>query len=216
MLVAARGRVVPADRIVDQVWGGEPPASATATLQAYVSRLRRLLEPDRPPRAAPSILISEAAGYALRLPTAAVDAWRFERDVTLSGDLPPQQAIGVLREALDRWRGVPYEQFADEQWARAEVARLSDLRRPPRSGASPPCCGSAGSATRCRPPAPWPTRNRCGARRGGCSPSGCGPRIDRRRRSTPCASTGSTSPTRSDSRRPASSACTGCRLASRP
>ncbi|MFF5288087.1 AfsR/SARP family transcriptional regulator [Paractinoplanes globisporus] len=129
MLVAARGRVVPADRIVDQVWGGEPPASATATLQAYVSRLRRLLEPDRPPRAAPSILISEAAGYALRLPTAAVDAWRFERDVTLSGDLPPQQALGVLREALGRWRGVPYEQFADEEWARAEVARLSELRR---------------------------------------------------------------------------------------
>lgn len=115
MLVAARGRVVPADRIVDQVWGGEPPASAVATLQAYVSRLRRLLEPDRPPRAAPSILVSEATGYALRLPTTAVDAWRFERDLELTGDLPPHQALGVLREALSRWRGVPYEQFADEQ-----------------------------------------------------------------------------------------------------
>ncbi|GIF26075.1 DNA-binding SARP family transcriptional activator [Actinoplanes tereljensis] len=128
ILVAAGGRVVPADRIVDQVWGGDPPASATATLQAYISRLRRLLEPDRAPRTAPQILVSEAAGYALRLPAAQVDAWRFERDVTRSPDLAPQDAVAVLRDALALWRGVPYEQFADEEWARAEITRLTELR----------------------------------------------------------------------------------------
>ncbi|MEU4237283.1 BTAD domain-containing putative transcriptional regulator [Actinoplanes sp. NPDC026619] len=128
MLVAAGGRVVPADRIVDQIWGGEPPASATATLQAYISRLRRLLEPDRRPRTAPQILVSEAAGYALRLPPEQVDAWRFERDVTGSPDLPAAEAVAVLGEALALWRGVPYEQFADEPWARPEIARLSELR----------------------------------------------------------------------------------------
>src|SRR5262245_27842035 len=116
MLVAAGGRVVPADRIVDQVWGGEPPAGAPATLQAYISRLRRLLEPDRLPRTAPQILVSEAAGYALRLPPEQVDAWRFERDVARSPDLPPPEAVAVLGAALALWRGVPYEQFADEQW----------------------------------------------------------------------------------------------------
>ncbi|MEV6851292.1 hypothetical protein [Actinoplanes sp. NPDC051411] len=50
------------------------------SLRAYVSRLRRLLEPDRPPRAAPGVLVSEAAGYALRLPGDAVGAWEFERE----------------------------------------------------------------------------------------------------------------------------------------
>jgi DNA-binding SARP family transcriptional activator/tetratricopeptide (TPR) repeat protein len=128
MLVAAGGRVVPADRIVDQVWGGDPPASATATLQAYISRLRRVLEPDRAPRTAPQILVSEAAGYALRLPPQQVDAWRFERDLARSPDLPPHEAVSVLREALALWRGVPYEQFADEEWARSEIARLTELR----------------------------------------------------------------------------------------
>ena len=129
MLVAAAGRVVPADRIIDQVWGGEPPASATATLQAYVSRLRRVLEPDRAPRSVPRILVSEAAGYALRLPAEAVDARRFERDLARAPDLPPRQALALLRDALAQWRGVPYEQFADEPWARTEIARLTELRR---------------------------------------------------------------------------------------
>src|ERR1700754_942451 len=68
MLVVARGRVVPADRLADQLWNGAPPPSAKTALQAYVSRLRRRLEPDRPPRAAPAVLVSEAGGYALRLP----------------------------------------------------------------------------------------------------------------------------------------------------
>jgi len=129
MLVAARGRVVPADRLADQLWNGDPPPSATVGLQAYVSRLRRLLEPDRPPRAAPSVLVSEAAGYALRLPADAVDAWVFERDVVRAPDLSPREALETLRSGLARWRGSPYEQFADEPWAQGEITRLAELRR---------------------------------------------------------------------------------------
>jgi DNA-binding SARP family transcriptional activator/tetratricopeptide (TPR) repeat protein len=129
MLVAARGRVVPADRLADQLWNGTPPPSATVSLQAYVSRLRRLLEPDRPPRAAPGVLVSEAGGYALRLPGDAVDAWDFERDVRQAPDLPPQHALKTLQSGLARWRGSPYEQFADEPWAQSEITRLAELRR---------------------------------------------------------------------------------------
>ncbi|HEY0532566.1 MAG TPA: BTAD domain-containing putative transcriptional regulator [Actinoplanes sp.] len=129
MLVAARGRVVPADRLADQLWNGAPPPSATVSLQAYVSRLRRLLEPDRPPRAAPSVLVSEAAGYALRLPGDAVDAWNFQRDVVRAPDLPPSKALETLQIGLARWRGSPYEQFADEAWAQGEITRLGELRR---------------------------------------------------------------------------------------
>ena len=48
-LLVDANRVVPLDRIIDDLWEGEPPAAATATLQSYVSLLRRVLEPDRAP-----------------------------------------------------------------------------------------------------------------------------------------------------------------------
>ncbi|MFD0525429.1 AfsR/SARP family transcriptional regulator [Paractinoplanes durhamensis] len=128
VLVAAAGRVVSVDRLADQVWNGAPPARAGSVLQVYVSRLRRLLEPDRPPRSPATTLVSEAGGYALRLPDDAVDAWSFERDVRLAAGLPPADAVELLRSALERWRGRPYEQFGDEDWARTEIARLHEAR----------------------------------------------------------------------------------------
>ncbi|MEV1177918.1 winged helix-turn-helix domain-containing protein, partial [Nonomuraea sp. NPDC049784] len=77
LLVAARRQVVPVDRMVEDLWRGEPPSRALASLQAYVSNLRRLLEPGRPPRTPARLLVSASPGYALRLPPGAVDAWRF-------------------------------------------------------------------------------------------------------------------------------------------
>ncbi|MFF5075815.1 BTAD domain-containing putative transcriptional regulator [Actinoplanes sp. NPDC000266] len=128
MLVAARGRTVSPDRLIDRLWDGEPPPSGTNSLQAYVSRLRRRLEPDRRPRAAATILVSEGAGYALKLDDDAVDAWALERDLARVPTLPPARALAALDERLAAWRGRPYAQFADEAWARPEVARLEDLR----------------------------------------------------------------------------------------
>ncbi|MEV4067459.1 AfsR/SARP family transcriptional regulator, partial [Nonomuraea dietziae] len=78
LLVAARGQVVPVDRLIEDLWRGEPPARALMSLQAYVSNLRRLLEPGRPPRTPARLLVSASPGYALRLPPQSVDAWRFE------------------------------------------------------------------------------------------------------------------------------------------
>lgn len=62
VLLAARREVVPTDRLVDDLWGGEPPPSATASLQAYVSNLRRVLEPGRSPRAPARLLVSASPG----------------------------------------------------------------------------------------------------------------------------------------------------------
>ena len=53
-LLADAGRVVGVERIVSTLWGDDPPPTSTGTLQAYVSHLRRVLEPDRGPREAPS------------------------------------------------------------------------------------------------------------------------------------------------------------------
>lgn len=116
-LIVARGRVVPATRLVDDLWI-DPPDGALSAVRTFVASLRRALEPDRAPRAPARLLVTEGPGYALR--TDAVDAWRFEKAV--GGTLPE------LQQALALWRGPAYADFADEDWAQAERARLTELR----------------------------------------------------------------------------------------
>lgn len=131
LLVAARGDVVSVDRMIEDLWRGEPPAKAIASLQSYVANLRRLLEPGRPPRAPASVLVSAAPGYAVRLDAEAVDAWRFERAAGEARDLSardPGAARTLLSDTLGNWRGAAFAEFADEEWAVPEAARLTELR----------------------------------------------------------------------------------------
>jgi DNA-binding SARP family transcriptional activator/DNA-binding CsgD family transcriptional regulator len=131
LLVLARGDVVPADRMVDALWGDATPPSATSALQAYVSHLRKRMEPDRGPRDRQSVLARQGPGYALRVDPDAVDAWRFERLMRRAGQLlddEPGTAQPLLEEALGLWRGPAYADHAGEAWADAEVARLTGLR----------------------------------------------------------------------------------------
>ncbi|MFI7422986.1 BTAD domain-containing putative transcriptional regulator [Nonomuraea sp. NPDC049684] len=129
LLVAARGQVVPVDRMIEDLWRGEPPARALLSLQAYVSNLRRLLEPGRPPRAPARLLVSAAPGYALRLPSEAVDAWRFEGLLGQArADVDVRAARALLGEALGLWQGPAFAEVADEPWVAAETARLNELR----------------------------------------------------------------------------------------
>ena len=128
LLLIARGEVVSVDRLIDDLWRGEPPPRATGALQAYVSNLRRVLEPDRAPRMPSSHLVSAAPGYALRLADAGVDAWRFEQQVRAAAELPPDAAVTTLEQALGFWQGSALAEFAEEAWAAAEVTRLAELR----------------------------------------------------------------------------------------
>ncbi|GAA3427868.1 BTAD domain-containing putative transcriptional regulator [Streptosporangium nondiastaticum] len=129
LLVAARGQVVPVDRMIEDLWRGEPPARALMSLQAYVSNLRRLLEPGRPPRTPARLLVSAPPGYALRLPPESVDAWRFEDLLGQARtDTDPRLAQARLAEALGLWQGPAFAEVADEPWAAAETARLNELR----------------------------------------------------------------------------------------
>ncbi|MFG2038052.1 ATP-binding protein [Dactylosporangium sp. NPDC048998] len=131
MLLLEPGRVVSVDRIVEGLWAGEAPASATGTLQAYVSQLRRALEPDRPPRTPPAVLLTRDPGYLLAVDDAQVDARRFAAGVEAArvglarGDLAAAER--ALREALREWRGEPLADLADEEFAAAAVARLGEL-----------------------------------------------------------------------------------------
>ncbi|BCB77670.1 BTAD domain-containing putative transcriptional regulator [Phytohabitans flavus] len=130
-LLIARGRVVPVDRLVGDLWP-EPPDGAVAAIRTFVADLRRALEPDRPPRQPAGLLVTAPPGYALRTAPETVDAGRFEAAVADSGRLlAAGDGAGALArsdEALGLWRGPAYGEFAAEPWARAEIDRLDELR----------------------------------------------------------------------------------------
>jgi DNA-binding SARP family transcriptional activator len=116
-LLVARGRVVPVDMLVADLWP-DPPDGAVGAVQTFVAALRKALEPDRPARTPARLLVTSGPGYALRAED--VDAWRFEDAV----HGPP----GGIDAALALWRGPAYADVADQPWARGEIARLDELR----------------------------------------------------------------------------------------
>ncbi len=139
-LAMRRGQPVGQDALVDMLWGDAPPTAVTATLQGYVARLRRALEPDRPPRAPSEVLVTQQTGYSLVLPDDALDAARFEKAVgsvheRLGAGMTSDLAAPELEELFDRlndglslWRGLPYTELEDAPAAQAERARLEELR----------------------------------------------------------------------------------------
>ncbi|MFJ8665663.1 AfsR/SARP family transcriptional regulator [Streptomyces sp. NPDC093600] len=126
VLALRAGRTVPVAVLVDEVWDGEPPADATAALQALVGRLRRVLGREA--------VVSAEGGYRLAGGPDDVDAHRFERLVTEgvrsldTGD--PGRAAALLDEALGLWRGPALADLPDRatEAARWEARRL-DARR---------------------------------------------------------------------------------------
>jgi DNA-binding SARP family transcriptional activator len=130
--------VVSIDRLIDELWGEAPPSAATSSLQAYVSNLRRVLEPDRPPRTSPSVLVTAAPGYSLRVPAEQVDAIRFEqlveqaREELAGGEAAT--ALASFEQALGMWRGDALADFTYEPFAAALVGRLHELRAAAEEG----------------------------------------------------------------------------------
>jgi predicted ATPase/DNA-binding SARP family transcriptional activator len=125
MLLAHRNRVVSAERLMDALWT-DPPDAAGATLQSYISRLRRFVELGDEHTS----LRNRAPGYVLEAPEHLIDAGRFERkladgDVLLDAD--PYAALDALDEALREWRGPAFAEFADAEWIRPEAIRLDEL-----------------------------------------------------------------------------------------
>ncbi|MGH9263839.1 MAG: BTAD domain-containing putative transcriptional regulator, partial [Acidimicrobiales bacterium] len=132
VLLAAGGRVVTAESLVDAVWGDDPPASAPGTLQSYVSRLRRELEPGRGRGEDARLLRWEPPGYRLAVDPGDVDFRRFEAladdgRALLAADRPAE-ARDVLLEADALWRGPALVEYRDKEFALGLVARLEDRR----------------------------------------------------------------------------------------
>jgi DNA-binding response OmpR family regulator len=128
-LLLRAGRVVSQDQLVDDLWPDDPPARATATVQVFVSNLRRALEPDRPRGAPARVLVTDAPGYRLAVDPAAVDAHAFTdllAEARTTAD--PERTAALLGEAAALWHGPALAGLPDAPFARTEAARLEELR----------------------------------------------------------------------------------------
>ncbi|MER7515078.1 BTAD domain-containing putative transcriptional regulator [Streptomyces sp. NPDC126499] len=126
-LLVDTGRPVAAHRLVDDLWGEEPPGKPLRALQARVSQLRRVLDEAEP--GARELLVSRAPGYQLVLPEGALDADRFaELAARARSVTEPGRRAATFTEALAVWRGPAFADFADEPFARAAVNRLEEER----------------------------------------------------------------------------------------
>jgi DNA-binding SARP family transcriptional activator len=125
LLLLEAGRPVTADRLVDELWHGQPPAEASITLPSYVSRLRAALGTD-------AVITSSGSSYTLEVLPDQVDACRFERLATEGREAltrgAARRAAERLRAAVALWRGHPYGELGDEGALRREADRLEDLR----------------------------------------------------------------------------------------
>ena len=125
VLLAYRNSVVSTDRLCEVLWD-DPPDSSSATLQSYVSRLRRFVELDDG-----ATLTNRAPGYVLEVADSAVDAGRFEAALAEGRNLlvrDPVAALDRLDAALAEWRGDAFAEFAETEWVRPEAVRLEELR----------------------------------------------------------------------------------------
>jgi DNA-binding SARP family transcriptional activator len=114
------------DRLIEDLWGEQPPEGARKALQIHVSRLRKALGVEEGP------VITRPNGYLVRVHPGELDLERFERlaaegrRALARGD--PERAAQRLREALALWRGGPLADFAFESFAQPEIRRLEELR----------------------------------------------------------------------------------------
>jgi len=124
ILLLHAGEVLSSERLIDELWGERPPATAAKTVQVYVSNLRRAL--------GAGLVVTRAGGYVVDPDRSHVDVLRFEalvaegRRALHAG--APAQAAQHLRDALGLWRGQPLADFAFEPFAQGEVARLEEAR----------------------------------------------------------------------------------------
>src|SRR5438067_7850430 len=97
LLLLSANRVVSRERLIDELWGDEPPETAVTSVQVYVSRLRKLLPAGR--------LVTQSPGYLLRVEPDELDLERFEG----------LRASGLVHEALELWRGTALSELPQER-----------------------------------------------------------------------------------------------------
>src|SRR3954469_2643683 len=122
LLLLHANEVVSSDRLVDEIWGEEPPASGATALQVRVSQLRKALGP------AAERLETRPPGYVLRVGPEELDLDRFTRLLDGVEAAGPDTAAAALRQALALWRGPALADLAYESFAQAAIGRMEELR----------------------------------------------------------------------------------------
>src|SRR5882757_3497326 len=111
MLLVKAGRTLSTDQIIEQVWGERPPAKPLAAVQAHISVLRKILDPDRVPWEPSRLISSVRGGYLLDPEGVDADVVRFRRYLAEAAACRSQNrhqdAVPALRHALALWRGDP-------------------------------------------------------------------------------------------------------------
>jgi DNA-binding SARP family transcriptional activator len=118
VLLLHANEVVSADRLLDLLWGADPPEPAA--LRVRISQLRKAI--------GGSAIATEPRGYAIRVERAQLDLSRFEDLLAEASSAEPKSAADLLRQALSLWRGAPLEEFAYEEFSQTAISRLDELR----------------------------------------------------------------------------------------
>ena len=128
LLLLDAGRVVSVDRLIEDLWEGDPPESASVSLRVHVSRLRKSLAPA----GGDELIVTRSPGYVAMVGRQQLDAARFDMLVTRGRE---QAAAGALEaaaasydEALSMWRGAALADVLGAPFAQAEAARLEEAR----------------------------------------------------------------------------------------
>ena len=126
VLLLRAGEVVSLDRLIDEIWGSDPPPSAPHTVESYISRLRQLLNGSGP------LIVRRGAGYAIDLQGARLDAFEFvelHESAALATALDEHASVTELTSAaLVIWRGPALADVALASAGRAEAERFEELR----------------------------------------------------------------------------------------
>ena len=112
-------RVVSRDRLIDELWDGSPPETASTALQVHVSQLRKVLGHEA--------IATQAPGYLVSVEPGGLDLQRFEQLVAEAQSRDAEGSAETLRDALALWRGPALADVADSV-ARAERAQLEEQR----------------------------------------------------------------------------------------
>ncbi len=124
-LLARPNQVVSAERLVEALWPGpDRPAHGLRSVQTHLSRLRSALGP------AGGRIQTRSPGYLIRVETDELDAARFERllgEARRRSSEEPARALALLEQALGLWRGRPYGELRDEEFALGDAVRLEEL-----------------------------------------------------------------------------------------
>ena len=120
VLVAAAGRPVSVDRLLQATYGEDAAPTSRATLQTYVSNLRQVLG---------DVIVRQGDGYSLDCDNSTIDATGFEDAYRTASALGDADDVAFrLRDALAMWRGHPYADIEAHGCLDGEITRLTELR----------------------------------------------------------------------------------------